>query len=216
MYCGKCGTLVESDIMYCPNCGNKIIDINQSTQKQQSIKKKRLPRLLGIVVGAVVFVVLICFFINGSGYRKTLNNYCKAYENNDVDLMHSSVVAQYWTKYMGSGSHRDVEDIMKNNVRKWGCGEITKISYTINSEKRATKEELEALEDNIYVWLAHCVYDEDEFNISDAYVLDVDLIIYGTEGMNSIYFPNGLLLIKENGEWRIPFGPIKCSFYSNQ
>lgn len=221
MFCGKCGTQMEDNALFCPNCGERTVNTDVNTKKQSKVNAKKFALPLAIVAGVVLIVVLFVSLIGGGGYKKTLDNYYKAHENNDADLMYNSVVAQYWIDYIEKGSGDPyamemIEDSLEDNIDDWDCGENIKITYKIENERRATKEQLEDLEDNIYDWYAYFVYDRDEFSITDAYVLDIDFTVKGDEGTESFHYPDGLLLIKENGKWRIPRGSISCSFYDNQ
>lgn len=220
MFCGKCGTQIDEDGTFCPNCGERtvIADINTQKQPKRSPKKFALP--LGLVAGVVLIVVIIVSLIGGGGYKKTLDNYYKAHEKNDADLMYNSVIAQYWIDYTnegwGNSAFETIQDSIEDNIDDWDCGHNIKISYKIVNERRATKEQLKDLEDNIYDWYAYYVYERDEFSITDAYVLDIDFTVKGDEGTESFHYPDGLLVIKENGKWRIPRGSIGSSFYDNQ
>ena len=221
MFCGKCGTQMEDNALFCPNCGEKTVNPDANTKKQSKVNAKKFALPLAIVTGIVLIVVLFVSLIGGGGYKKTLDNYYKAHENNDAELMYNSVVAQYWIDYIEKGSGAPyamemIEDSLEDNIDDWDCGENIKITYKIENERRATKEQLEDLEENIYDWYAYFVYDRDEFSITDAYVLDIDFTVKGDEGTESFHYPDGLLLIKENGKWRIPRGSISCSFYDNQ
>ena len=220
MYCGKCGTQIDDTALFCTNCGERTVITETSTQTQSKAGTKKFVLPLGIVAGVVLIVVLIVSLIGGGGYKKTLDNYYKAHENNDTDLMYNSVVAQYWIDYTnegwGNSAYESIQDSIEDRIDEWDCGDDIKITYEIQNERRATKEQLEDLEDNIYDWYAYYVYDRDEFSITDAYVLDIDFTVKGDEGTESFHYPDGLLIIKENGKWRIPRGSISCSFYDNQ
>ena len=219
MYCGKCGTQIEDNALFCPNCGEKTLNSNTSTQQTTKTNIKRIALPTGIIAGVILVVVLAVSLLGGGGYKRTLDNYYKSHENNDADLMYDSVVAQYWIDYYneGWGSAFDrIQDDIEERIDDWDCGENIKITYKIENERQATKEQLEDLEDNIYDWYAYYVYDRDEFSITDAYVLDIDFTVKGDEGTESFHYPDGLLIIKENGKWRIPRGSISCSFYDNQ
>lgn len=220
MYCGKCGTQIEDNALFCLNCGERTVNTDANKNKQSKVTTKKSALTLAVVAGVVFIVVLFVSLNSGGGYKKTLDNYYKAHENNDADLMYNSVVAQYWIDYTNEGwsgsAYETINDSIVERIYEWDCGDDIKITYEIENERRANKEELEGLEDNIYDWYAYYVYDRDEFSITDAYVLDIDFIVKGNEGIESFHYPDGLLIIKENGKWRIPRGSISCSFYDNQ
>lgn len=219
MYCEKCGTQINNDALFCPNCGEKTVVIDKSTQMQSKTGRKKFALLLGIITGVILIVVLIVLLIYGDGYKKTLDNYYKAHENNDADLLYNSVIAKYWIDYMNEGwgdsAYETIQEGIEDEIEEWDCGNNIKITYKIKNERRATKEQLEELEDNIYDRYAYYVYAGNEFSITDAYVLDIDFTVKGDEGTKSFHYPDGFLIIKENGKWRIPRGSISCSFYGN-
>ena len=221
MYCRKCGTQIEDTALFCSNCGERLSSTGTSVQNQPKKNMKKVSFLLRAIVGVVLLVILIVYLIGGVGYKRTLNNYFKAHENNDADLMYNSVVAQYWIDYVEEGfgdpyAMEYIQDSLEYRIDGWDCGDNIKITYKIKDKRRATKEQLEDLEENIYDWYAYYVYDRDEFSITDAYVLDIDFTVKGDEGTEDFSYPDGLLIIKENGRWRIPRGTISCSFYDNQ
>lgn len=231
MFCGRCGTQIEDNALFCSGCGESVINADKITHKKHKFFTKKLALLLGMVMGVILITILLVSLMAGDsneykrtgsgGYKRTLDNYYKAHENNDVDLMYNSVIAQYWIDYKEKGSGdsyamESIENSLKNNINDWNCGKNIKITYKIKNEKRATKEQLEELEENIYDWYAYFVYERDEFLITDAYVLDIDFTVKGEKGTESFHYPDGLLIIKENGRWRIPKGSISCSFYDNQ
>lgn len=236
MYCEKCGSKMENGDLYCPNCGYRSSD-NQTDNlygsynysynsysgnvygKNTSVKKIVLPA--GIALGFIALVSLIIILIAGnSGYKKTVDNYFKAHENNNAGMLASSVIAQYWLDYSENGWGQDplesAQEIIDRDLRDWGCGDDVKITYKISGERRANEEELRDLENNIYSWYAYYVRDRDEFSITDAYVLDIDFTVIGENGAEDFYYPDGFLVIKEDGKWRVPMGSLNNSFFSNQ
>lgn len=207
-------------------CGKRIITADTHIKNTIVVKNKKFFILLVIVT--VLVITLLVNIIGNSGYKRTLNNYYKAHEyseyykkhdNPGADLLYNSVFAQYWIDINDSelgGAYDSAAEHIRVNLREWGCGfNSIKITYKINGEKRATKKQLEELEENIYNTYAHYVYDRDSFRITDAYVLDIDFTVKGDKDRKKFYYPNGLLIIKENGKWRIPRGRIDCSFYDS-
>ena len=198
-------------------CINTCETLNNSLQTLVKVNAKKI--MLSIA-SLVLIGVLIALSFGGGGYKKTLDNYYKAHEKNDADLMYSSVVAQYWIDYTnkawGNSAFESIQDSIEDNIDDWDCGSNIKITYEITNKRRATKEQLEDIEDNIYDWYAYYVYERDKFSITDAYVLDINFTVKGDEGKANFHYPNGVLIIKENGKWRIPRGHISNSFYDNQ
>ena len=223
MFCEKCGTQIEDNALFCTNCGEKISNDGLPMQPEVKGKTKLLP--IAVIAGLVLIVVLVVSLAGGSrynginGYQKTVDNYFKAYETKDANLMHSSVIAQYWIDYADSwGANEAFEAFQRNiesDIKAWGCGSDIKITYKIVNERRATKEELEELESEIYAEYARYVYERGEFAITDAYAVDIDFTVTGDKGTGSFRHPE-LLIVQENGNWRIHRGSISSSFYDNR
>lgn len=228
MYCENCGVQLVDNELYCPNCGKRTTIADTHAKNAVNVKNNKVIISTVIVTALVLVVTLLVNIIGNSGYKKTLNNYYKAheypeyYKNHDnpgADLLYNSVFSQYWIDLadseLGGAYDRSAEHI-RVNLREWECGfNNIKITYKINGEKRATKKQLEELEEDIYHTYAYYVYDRDDFQITDAYVLDIDFTVKGDKDKKTFYYPHGLLIIKENGEWRIPRGRINCSFYDS-
>lgn len=221
MYCENCGVQLVDNELYCSNCGKRTTIADTHAKNAVNVKNNKVIISTAIVTALVLVVTLLVNIIGNSGYKKTLNNYYKAHEypeyykshdNPGADLLYNSVFSQYWIdladSHLGGAYDRSAEHI-RVNLREWECGfNNIKITYKINSEKRATKKQLEELEEDIYG-------DSDDFQITDAYVLDIDFTVKGDKDKKTFYYPHGLLIIKENGEWRIPRGRINCSFYDS-
>lgn len=156
-----------------------------------------------------------------SNYEKVVSDYFKALENKDADLMYSSVTAKYWidsfNKGFGDSAYETIQEDIDDFVDSCGCGDNIKIKYEIKGETKASTEELQELEDVIYDWYACYAFESrSDFSITEAYLLDIEFTVIGEQDTVASYnYPGGFLVIKENGEWRVPRGHISCSFYSN-
>lgn len=215
----KCRKQTEDNTLFRPNGSERTVNTGNRTKKQLKINFKKFSLRQAIVAGTVLLVILFVSLNGGGGYKTTLRNYYKAHEKNDADLMYKSVIAQYWIDYYNEAWENALDRIqgdIKGRIDGWNCGDDIKITYKIQNERRATKEQLEELEENIYDWYAHQVYDRDDFSIKDAYVLDIDITVKGDDGTKRFHYPDGFLLVKEKGKWKISEGSISCSFYDNQ
>lgn len=226
MYCGNCGTEVKNGTAFCPNCGEQIVSeyvIKNSKNKENKklISRKFLKTIIPIVVVGIIAVAAIVLIHNNNGYEKVIEDFYKAVETEDAQLM-KTTLAQYWIDYQIADYdtdeylNEDIEDIIVDVIDECDCGDnIEILSCTVTGEKKATKEDLISLKDNIYDWYAYYVYDENEFNssIKDACVVNVRVKVKGDEGANG--FTSKMLLIKENGKWKITIGGLDNSFYSN-
>lgn len=222
MYCGKCGTEVSNGVVFCPNCGQQIYaqtPVGQATQ--QSNKSKRVKIWIpAVLLIAVIVIAAVVILASKGSYEKTLDHYYEAIETQDAELMRSTL-AQYWIDYQVADYDTDaylegdIEDIIDDYRDEFECGDDIEITYSVTGEKEANDSDLEALKDNIYDWYAYYIYDKDEFDrsITDAKVVTVRLKVTGNENMD--IFTSKLLLIQENGEWKVTIGGLDNSFYSN-
>lgn len=226
MYCGKCGSEVNNGVLFCPNCGEQLT--NEYVIKNSEIKKP-VKKISGKIFKIIIpIVVLIIFAVtatvlikNNNSYKKVIENFYKAVETQDIKLM-KSTLAQYWIDYQKADYDKeeyldsDIESIIADVIDSADCGEnIEILSCTITNEKKADKEDLKALKDNIYDWYAYYIYSEDDFNssISDACVVTVRIKVKGDEDVNML--TSKILTIKENGKWRITVSYLDNSFYEN-
>lgn len=226
MYCGKCGSEINNGVTFCPNCGEQLIKeyIIKNSEGKKPVKQisgKKLKIIIPIVVIAIIAVVAIVLIQNNSGYEKVVEDFYKAVETQDITLM-KSTLAQYWIDYQTADYdtdeylNDDIENIIEDIIDDADCGDnIEILSCTITGEKKATKDDLIALKDNIYAWYAYYVYSEDDFNSSvrDACVVTVRVKVKGNEDADII--TSEMLVIKENGKWKIVLGSLNNSFYSN-
>ncbi len=226
MYCGKCGSEVHNGVVFCPNCGEQLVEdhlINNSEGKKpmKQIPGKLFKIIISIVVIAIIAVVGIVLIQDNSGYEKVVEDFYKAVETQDIKLM-KSTLAQYWIDYQTADYdtdeylNDDIENIIEDIIDDADCGDnIEILSCTITDEKKATKDDLIALKDNIYDWYAYYVYSEDDFNssVKDACVVTVRVKVKGDDSAD--IFTSEMLVIKENGKWKITVGYLDNSFYEN-
>ena len=204
MYCGKCGSPMGNDAVFCPRCGEK----SQTLEiKAVPSGKRQAPAFLGMIAGIMAVVIILVLLFSDGGYKKPLNLFFKAIEKQDVELMLDKVYAEYYIAYADNGWAKGVaydwiESALENYLDDWDCGDKIKTSYKILDKKRATKEILERLEEEAYDNYACFGFARDEYSISAAYLLDVSFDVKGNEAKGSFRFNDGLLFIKENGKWR--------------
>lgn len=226
MYCGKCGSKVDNGVVFCPNCGEKLIgEYIVKNSKDRKPTKHNSGKLIKIIIPIVLVVIIATLAIvlihNHNSYEKVVEDFYKAVETQDIKLM-KSTLSQYWLDYQTADYNTDeylnddIENIIEDVIDGADCGDnIEILSCTITGEKKATKDDLIALKDNIYDWYAYYVYGEDEFNssVKDACVVTVRVKVKGDEGADM--FTSKMLVIKENGKWKITVGYLDNSFYEN-
>lgn len=219
-YCNECG--IYSDGEYRKNCEEKsITDGNTSDSPIQQFytpKKKLGKKLVFPIVGLVVAIIVV-FIISGNSYKGVVRRFFSAIENNNPKQM-LAIAPEYWKDYQYADSTwteeeliEEMSDLIDDYYDKFNCGENIKIKYEIREEYKPTKEEIEELEKNMYSWYAYYVYDRDEFKVTDARLLYINVHIEGESGKKSFCYPDGLLVFKENGRWKFLFGSVDTSWF---
>ena len=208
---------------FCENCGQTIV-LNESEAREIMKNnstvdggkfKKAIKIYIPVLIVLLLLVVIVAAMVNHREYRNTLDNYFKAFETQDIELLYDYVYAGYWIDYCekeyddGYDFIRKVYDFELEQYHQNGYN--IKIDYDVD-DTRASKKELKELEDAIYKSCAGHVYERNEFEILDAYKLSVNFTIEGEDDTTDYW--TMLLIIKEkSGEWRIAEGDFVCPFY---
>lgn len=219
MFCKKCGTEINNNQKFCPNCG-EVTGIMQTPKSTQSVKtilmqnKKKM--LIGFVAVAFLFATIIIIANIKPGYEKLVDKYFKAQEKVDAELYYD-IVSEDWMLWweetpLEESKPEFIEWFQEELEEKMDdyhdeCGNQIKITYEIMNIYKATDKEIEELKEDLD-------YLEDS-NVSKAYVLRINYVITGTTGTQNMYFPDGFLVLKVNGKWCIPRGAIDVSWYEN-
>ena len=203
---------------FCTYCGqNNSLFPNEKTDASTKTRSAKIWAIEAIVA---IVVVLAVVWVRQNSYKRVLDKYFEAYETQDVDLMYS-IYAEYWKDFYDEGfydgyAYDRIKEKIDSAKSKWEQhGDDIKIKYKVEETRRATEEELEELEEEIYDDYAYYVRDKEEFEITDAYVLEISFTVTGDEGSGEYHVNDGLLLIKEDGKWRVTDGWISCSFYGD-
>lgn len=87
MFCGKCGTEVQDDVAFCPNCGEQICtpDINNQVSRVKTRKSNK--KLLKIIISLIIVLALLTSGIKFIGYiaNKPSDEEIKLVANNLVN-----------------------------------------------------------------------------------------------------------------------------------
>ncbi len=230
MFCPNCGNQIPDGSAFCPVCNAQLSPVVTPQKPKTDLKKILIP--IVCVVALVAVVAGIVFAVNGgkskggsssssgggssssSSYTKVIDNYFKAIEKNNADLMQSSVVSQYQVEYINSNGE-DASEIFEEIVQYayedyyYDCGENFKIEYEIVDKEQATEEDLAYLKENFYDYY-DISYDEDQLPITDGYEIEVECTITGDDYSTTDSY--NLDLIKEDGKWRILYDGYLFSF----
>lgn len=218
MYCSKCGTYMNDDDKFCPNCGTGA-DGQAPAAVVSGPKPVRAPRkklsnkaLIGILAGAaavVIAVVLILIFtLGGSNSPEgVINKFVKAYFNEDLEgMLEASVpdeVLDYVLREEGM-SRSEFQRQLKNaqaeidSYRK-EYGQSQRVSgVTIVGSRALDRDDLEDL--NSYY---NRKYRTGKYYISEAQEVTVRLnSYYGDSGTEEI------VVFKVNGKWYVSLDDV--------
>lgn len=220
MICMKCGKPVYDDGEFCIHCGARKAE---AQQQAKAVGVKVMVYKVVLVIASVVAVLaLLGAFLWYTGYEKVVDDFFKAYETTDAQLM-SQVQAQCWIDYVDETRYEGwameiMEDDLEDADRIWTqrYGEDAKVEYEIVQTRRASSWELVDLEEDILDRYCHTSHLRSEYEITDAYVVEVSYSVKGDKGSWEDEEPMELLLIKESGKWRIMYyGSVYSSFYTN-
>lgn len=222
--CSRCGA-PSGGGKFCANCGSPL-DPSAAAPAPALKKPVNKKGVIGAAIAAILVLFIVAAVVIGvavfalrGGYKGVLDGYFTALEQRDPELL-QSVAADYWVTYKLADSKQayltdDLEDIIDEAIDDFDCGEDVQIDYEVIDKVRADADDLDDLEAEIYDNYAYYIYeDESELSITDAYVLTLSLEVSGEDGDAALYIPE-LLVIKENGDWALPFGLIHTDFYSN-
>ena len=141
--------------------------------------------------------------------------YFRACETKDAQMLYSlypEYYLEYYNHQYGGVAYKQIESELANMMETWHrFGKVDDIEYTISSAKRATNQEVEEVEAYLYEKYADEVMARSEFDITDAYLLNILYTVFCEE--DSQGYDIEILLIKENGKWRIMGGYVDTSFY---
>lgn len=240
MYCHNCNVKLEPEAIYCPLCGRKTSPdeslniISKMSCVFQTLSKKihnfftpifsskRGRAVFYTIAGGLILLALIGIFTGNGGYKTVVDKYFEAIEEDDAaalmtlkpqflidyDLADDTFTMREQRQMMGEYIDECLED--------WDCGENITVRYTIDDAYKPTAEQLDELENVIFDWYAYYVYDREDFNISDARLLQISVSVSGENGSDEYYYPDGFLVIKENGKWKCLFCDVNTSWFSNQ
>ena len=208
--CGQCGTFVDSGTA--SNTGYTATIpvaapngyVNNNTRNTELSKNAKVGKIVVLSVVALLGLLMVFglskIIGNNTGYKGTLNKYCKAVKDYDVEVMESIVspLAEDESYYYGYDLEERLDKSLDGQISliEDKVGDIKKVEYEISKSKTLSKSKLEELLSQY----------ETKFNsdVSDIKeVMDVDLKLKVKGSNKNATFPVSLYLIKQKGGWKI-------------
>lgn len=180
MYCAKCGTEYEDGAAFCPVCGEPsgVEQPAYATEGNAATKTNIFSGLIGklIIVGAIIAVLLIGFFIFRGSPKAVAKKYIKAEVMGDLKGLQSTLVLdpveEAEKRWEEIADDRDMtieeyveemcedEDFDASSVKEYykemykerkeeAKDEIEDLKIEVKSVKKVKKSKLENLRDNI-------------------------------------------------------------------
>lgn len=217
MYCSNCGAEIVGMGRFCTNCGAMVTDKTAVQQRTEQVvmdyrkTAKHQMKIRRMVVLAVAVLAVALIIAERSSYQRVVYQYFRACETRDAELLYS-LYPEYYLEYCNQYAYEQVEGDLSSICLQWyRSGKIDDVEYKISTVKRATNREVEEVEEFLYEKYADEVMTRGEFDITDAYLLNITYTVFCEEDNQE--YDTEILLIKENGKWRIMGGYIDTSFY---
>ena len=208
--CGQCGTFVDSGAVSntgytatIPTQGTNV-NPNFNTRNVEQSKNAKVGKIAVLAVAALVGLLVILGISkivgNNTGYKGTLNKYCKAVKDYDVETMESIVSPlmedeSYYYNY-------DLEELLEKSLKTLTSqiedkvGDIKKIEYEIDKSKTLSKSKLETMLDQY-----ETKYNSDVSDVKEVMDVELKLKVKGSD--KNATFPVSLYLVKQKGGWKI-------------
>lgn len=116
MKCEKCGLENQKNVIYCQNCGNKLVDTTENTMKEKNNKSK-----LNLVIIIIFIIILVitgigCYILGTKNQKVDCNNVLEEKDNN-VTIDDDNQVEYTFKKFDTTNPKFEVEeenDLSKN------------------------------------------------------------------------------------------------------
>lgn len=164
--------------------------------------KKFLYTCIGAVAGVIVVIVLLSLLLGGGGMTKPIDLMIDVGFKGKVEKIKQMAPADYW-EYMEDEYDMDVDDMIEEaeegledtlDYLEEEYGENIRVSYKVTKKKKLSDKKLEGIAEALAD-----AYDLDEDKFTEAYELDVEMTIKGSEDDDED--ENELTVIKYKGKW---------------
>jgi|BioPla2DNA2_1021312.scaffolds.fasta_scaffold00019_76 hypothetical protein len=153
---------------------------------------KKIITIVVAVFAALVFLSIVVSVL-GSGYKKPLDNFCKAFNKEDAKYLVKAYPEIYTEEYDEDDMEDDLKDVLEELEDKYGKN--IKLKYKVNDKEKIDKDDLEDLEDNIENYLDETV------KISRGWELEVEFTVKGKKKERTKEID--VYVVKMDGKWAI-------------
>lgn len=223
-FCESCGAQMEDNASQCPTCNAAASAVNatanvaeaNNTTATEDVKNNidsgtvggatspvttssnNKNKIIAIAAGAFAFLIFLSVVVSvlGGGYKKPLDNFCKAFNKEDAKYLVKAYPEIFVEEYEYMDED-DLEDDLEYSLDKLvdRYGKNIKLSYKINDKDKIDKDDLEELEDNLEYMLDETV------KISRGWELEVEFTVKGKKRKRTKKVDVNVL--KVDGKWAI-------------
>lgn len=223
-FCGSCGAQLNDDVKVCGFCGVAVSDDNTESTSSSSVpgietesqilkneKTKKIIKLAGIGIGAIIALIIVISIISSfTGYKGAVRKLMNAFEDYDVDTlisMSSSILSA-----TPDFDDEDFEEYISETVSgrldyyESEVGTDIKISYEIVNAHNLPERKI----DQLVSLLENYGYEPD--NIKKVKQIDLEITVKGSRREES-YDNDNLYMIKEDGKWKALYTGYMSNYY---
>lgn len=214
-FCGNCGKPLGDEDRVCGNCGTVVSgkmattgnsDIQKNVGNTKNTGSKRITYVVAAIIGVVALVIASNVIKSNTGYNATIKKMVKAFADYDMPalLQLTSEVSDeiYGQRYSDLEDYYDDRVSDSLDVIEERVGTIKSISYEITDFVEFSERKLNGVKDELIDR-----YHLDVDGIKQIVQVDLKLTVKGNR-KNSSYNVDSLILIKENGGWKLFYGTL--------
>lgn len=202
-FCGNCGMQLEDDARVCGNCGTPYAgDEEKSTgiapQTKKKVKKIAILSAIGVVV-IVIGIISINVISYMTGYERTINTYCEAINEYDVDKALSVVSEAGMSLDTTVDYDKAFASMISSMLDSYESqvGHDAKVSLNIVDSYKLNDRKFQN-----FITMLENTYKYDTSDISEIQCVSIKTIITGANSSKTLS-TNDAYLLKENGKWLI-------------
>lgn len=205
-FCGNCGMQLEDDARVCGNCGTPYEgDVEKSTgiapQTKKTIKKIAILSVIGAVV-IVIGIISINVISYMTGYERTINTYCEAINEYDVDKALSVVSEAGMSLDTTVDYDKAFASMISSMLDSYESqvGHDAKVSLNIVDSYKLNDRKFQN-----FITMLENTYKYDTSGISEIQCVSIKTTITGSNSSKTLNTSDAYLF-KENGKWLIYSG----------
>lgn len=199
-FCTKCGSPLDIDSVFCPNCGAKI----RITTNLPDTKRKNIILKTGFLLAGILIVILIFSSIFGGGYESVPDDLFEGIEDAEphkiIRVMPDCEIEQLEKSLREYDIYTSAEDYititLKTMLKTMALeyGDDISISYDIIDRKELSESKLKDIENQLKI-----MYNAKDTEASKGYSLKLDVEIEGDNKTNNKNIT--IDVAKVDGKW---------------